>query len=300
MGHWTGHPSRLNPATLVKGIEEGFASPHNAHQELWAEISSMMTGDRLRLGHDPSRHAAYVESWLEAQRDDPREIHRAAQDAQVMSDYVLDRAREKAPDRAAKSATRRERPAPEPVRPAPEQPQFRGHFQREAGGPSRQRTGHRQPPAPNAARPAAIRTRGLAHSAFADRLRGMAFVIDRVDSLGYVASGACMREEATGTLSVPLGSAAAFYLRETVPGGRREPLALALWESGHDLVIKDGAHLLPHLAAGAQIYATGRLHRRILEIEDETRCRNEVVCVADDVLVLRRSDGGRLRGSPAG
>ena len=53
----------------------------------------MMTGDRLRLGHDPSRHAAYVGSWIQALRDDPREIYRAAQDAQVMSDYVLDRTR---------------------------------------------------------------------------------------------------------------------------------------------------------------------------------------------------------------
>ena len=97
--HWTGHPSRLNRPTLIQGIEEGFASPHYAREELRAEISSMMTGDRLRLGHDPSRHAAYVGSWIQALRDDPREIYRAAQDAQVMSDYVLDRTREKAPDR---------------------------------------------------------------------------------------------------------------------------------------------------------------------------------------------------------
>ena len=54
LGHWTGHPSRLNRPTLVQGIEEGFASPHYAREELRAEISSMMTGDRLRLGHDPS------------------------------------------------------------------------------------------------------------------------------------------------------------------------------------------------------------------------------------------------------
>ena len=38
----------------------------------------MMTGDRLQLGHDPSRHAAYVGSWIQALRDDPREIYRAS------------------------------------------------------------------------------------------------------------------------------------------------------------------------------------------------------------------------------
>ena len=137
LGHWTGHPIRLNRATLVKGIEEGFASPHYAREELRAEISSMMTGDRLRLGHDPSRHAAYVGSWIQALRDDPREIYRAAQDAQVMSDYVLDRTREKTPDRESEAATGRERPTAQPARPAPEQPEYRRLFLREVAGPSR-------------------------------------------------------------------------------------------------------------------------------------------------------------------
>ena len=72
----------------------------------------MMTGDRLQLGHDRSRHAAYVGSWIQALRDDPREIYGAAKDAQVMSDYVLDRTREQTPDREAEAATGRERPAP--------------------------------------------------------------------------------------------------------------------------------------------------------------------------------------------
>ena len=141
LGHWTGHPDRLNRATLMQGIEEGFASPHYAREELRAEISSMMTGDRLRIGHDPSRHAAYVGSWIEALRDDPREVYRASQDAQVMSDYVLDRAREKRPQHKADSAVEREREAarekPAPVRTLPEQPGFLRHFHREVQGPSR-------------------------------------------------------------------------------------------------------------------------------------------------------------------
>ena len=141
---------------------------------------------------------------------------------------------------------------------------------------------------------------GLAHSVFADRLRVMAFVIDRVDLLGYLASDACLRDEAAGTVSVPLANAAAYYLRETVPEECSKPLTLALWEPGHDLVIKNGAALQPHLAAGAQIYAAGRLDRRVLETEGETLCRNEVVCTADDVLVLRGPDGGRPQGSRVG
>lgn len=128
----------------------------------------------------------------------------------------------------------------------------------------------------------------------------MAFVIDRVDLLAYVAADPRVRDAAAGTLSVPLARAAAYYLRETVPGGREEPLTLALWEAGHDLVVQDGAKLQPLLAEGAQIYATGRLRRRILETDGETLCANEVVCRAEDVVVLRGPDGRRMPGSAAG
>ena len=137
LGHWTGHPDRLNRATPVKGIDEGFASPHYACEELRAEISSMMTGDRLRLGHDPSRHAAYVGSWIEALRDDPREIYRAFQDAQMITDYVLDRPREKATERDAEGAPAPQHRPRQAFRPVPEQPQLRRYFDREPAGPSR-------------------------------------------------------------------------------------------------------------------------------------------------------------------
>ncbi len=91
LGHWTGHPDRLNRSTLIRGMEYGDLSPEYAREELRAEISSLMTGNRIGLGHDPGRHAAYVESWVKALRSDPREIYRASKDAQEMSDYVLGR-----------------------------------------------------------------------------------------------------------------------------------------------------------------------------------------------------------------
>ena len=137
MGHWTGHPQRLNRATLLQGIEEGFASPHYAREELRAEISSMMTGDRLRLGHDPSRHAAYVGSWIQSLKDDPREIYRASQDAQVITDYVLDRAREKVTDRESEPSTGHERLPGKTFRPPVRQPEHQELFRREAFEPSR-------------------------------------------------------------------------------------------------------------------------------------------------------------------
>ena len=42
LGHSTGHPERMNRATLVEGMSEGFGSPPYAKEELRAEISAMM------------------------------------------------------------------------------------------------------------------------------------------------------------------------------------------------------------------------------------------------------------------
>ena len=99
LGHSTGHPERMNRATLTQGIADGFGSPAYAKEELRAEISAMMTGERVGVGHDPSRGAAYVEGWVAALEEDPREIRRAAADAQKISDFVLARSREREPER---------------------------------------------------------------------------------------------------------------------------------------------------------------------------------------------------------
>lgn len=83
LGHWTSHPARLNR-------EHGpFGSTTYAKEELRAEISSWMVGQDIGVGHDPGQHAAYVQSWIEALRDDPLEILRACRDAEKIRDYVL-------------------------------------------------------------------------------------------------------------------------------------------------------------------------------------------------------------------
>ena len=124
LGHWTGHPSRLDRPTLLQGIEHGYGSHAYAREELRAEISALMTGDRLNIGHDPKRHASYVDSWVQKLREDPREIYKAARDAQDMSDYLLGRGRwrEQAPalpdadeQRAGPDADRSRRRAAEPA-----------------------------------------------------------------------------------------------------------------------------------------------------------------------------------------
>lgn len=85
LGHWTGHPSRLD-----RDLAHPFGSEGYAREELRAEIASLMLGERLEIGHDPGQHAAYVGSWVKALKEDPKEIFRAASDAERISGYVMD------------------------------------------------------------------------------------------------------------------------------------------------------------------------------------------------------------------
>ena len=91
LGHATGHPERMDRESLKEGLDKGFGSPEYAREELRAEISAMITGERVGVGHDPKRGAAYVENWMKVLEEDPREIHRAAGEAQRMSDYLAGR-----------------------------------------------------------------------------------------------------------------------------------------------------------------------------------------------------------------
>ena len=97
LGHATGHPDRLDRDTLKQGAGE-FGSLEYAREELRAEISAMLTGVRVGVGHDGSRGATYVKGWLTALEHDPQEIDKAAAEAQRMSDYLMRpiRAREQA------------------------------------------------------------------------------------------------------------------------------------------------------------------------------------------------------------
>ena len=91
-GHATGHPDRMDRESLKEGVANGFGSPEYAREELRAEISAMMTGESVGVGHDPKRGAAYVENWVKVLEKDPHEIHRASRDAQKMTDYLMERA----------------------------------------------------------------------------------------------------------------------------------------------------------------------------------------------------------------
>lgn len=84
LGHSTGHPSRLN-----RDLTGGFGSQKYAKEELRAEISSMMMGQELQIGHNPERHVAYLASWAKAVKEDPKEIFKAVKDADAITKYVM-------------------------------------------------------------------------------------------------------------------------------------------------------------------------------------------------------------------
>ena len=88
LGHATGHPLRMDRDTLKNGAGN-FGSVEYAREELRAKMSAMLTGDCVGVGHDGSRGAAYVEGWIAALDHDPREIYKAAADAQHISDYLM-------------------------------------------------------------------------------------------------------------------------------------------------------------------------------------------------------------------
>ena len=88
LSHATGHPARMDRDTLKNGVGN-FGSVEYAREELRVEMSAMLTGDCVGVGHDGSRGAAYVKGWITALDHDPREIYKAAGDAQKISDYLM-------------------------------------------------------------------------------------------------------------------------------------------------------------------------------------------------------------------
>ena len=86
LGHWTGHKSRLD-----RDLKHPFGSEGYAREELRAELASYMLGAELGIGHDPGQHHAYIASWIKALEEDPKEIIRAARDAEHIREYVMGR-----------------------------------------------------------------------------------------------------------------------------------------------------------------------------------------------------------------
>lgn len=83
VGHWTGHESRLN-----RDIAHPYGSEDYAKEELRAEIFSFMASCEYDIDHNAENHASYVNGWIKVLEDDPREVFRAARDAENILSFV--------------------------------------------------------------------------------------------------------------------------------------------------------------------------------------------------------------------
>lgn len=84
--HWTGHKSRLNRSFSVGR----FGDETYAMEELVAEIGAAFLGADLGLFVEPREcHAAYIQSWLKALKNDKTLIFKAASAAQKAVDLLL-------------------------------------------------------------------------------------------------------------------------------------------------------------------------------------------------------------------
>ena len=84
LGHWTGHPERLD-----RNLRNSIGSAGYAREELRAEIASLILGSELGIGYDPTQHASYVDHWIQILTETPKEILYAAADAERISEYIL-------------------------------------------------------------------------------------------------------------------------------------------------------------------------------------------------------------------
>ncbi len=87
LGHWTGHHSRLN-----RDMGGDRHSKAYAREELVAEIASVFVSAETGIPQSQehiNNHAAYVQSWLEIIKDEPKALFKAISQAQKAADFLL-------------------------------------------------------------------------------------------------------------------------------------------------------------------------------------------------------------------
>lgn len=83
LGHWTGHPSRLN-----RQLRNAKQSKEYAFEELIAELSSAFISGLCGFSSQVTNNAAYIHSWLECLHNDKKFILLAAAKAQQAADFI--------------------------------------------------------------------------------------------------------------------------------------------------------------------------------------------------------------------
>jgi len=92
--HATGHESRLNRKGVGSSDGEwsAFGSTPYAREELVAEMgAAFLAGHAGIVEQTLNNSAAYIQSWLQRLKEDPRLVVQAAAQAQKAADFILDR-----------------------------------------------------------------------------------------------------------------------------------------------------------------------------------------------------------------
>ncbi|WP_208441905.1 zincin-like metallopeptidase domain-containing protein [Bartonella raoultii] len=84
LGHWTGHTSRLN-----RDMTYPIGSLGYAKEKLKTTIASFLIGEELSIGYDPVNNVSYVSSWIEVMQNNPKEIFRAAFEAEKIKNFIM-------------------------------------------------------------------------------------------------------------------------------------------------------------------------------------------------------------------
>lgn len=86
--HSTGHASRVG-----RDLMNAFGTPAYAMEELRAEIGCLMLCAQIGINppEQDAQHKAYIASWLKKLQSDPKEIFKAANDAERAINWILDK-----------------------------------------------------------------------------------------------------------------------------------------------------------------------------------------------------------------
>ena len=105
LGHWTGHETRL-----ARDIANTFGSPDYAREELRAELASAVMCMEIGVPNmQLDNNAAYIGGWIKALKNDPREILRAASDAEKIRRFLVEPVLEQRRDRKNEQTIEKEK-----------------------------------------------------------------------------------------------------------------------------------------------------------------------------------------------
>jgi antirestriction protein ArdC len=83
LGHWTGHPARLD-----RDLYNAFGTEEYAKEELVAELCASFLCSELGFSRCITNNVAYIQNWISVLKDDNRCFITATRDAQKAAEFI--------------------------------------------------------------------------------------------------------------------------------------------------------------------------------------------------------------------